>query len=137
MIFRKKFILLLFATLSIQSCAIPGMNIESIQVAQLPHNKNSLQSYRRGIVVFKGISCPKNKNEKIEEESAIKNFISNVRSAVNCSDKTYSFRSADNDQYYSSSCAIPLLLQPDPLLPMNIIQFRRGNIITLSSQIKL
>ncbi len=99
MTFRKKIALVLFIMLAIQSCVTPGFNIESIQVAQLPQGKNSLHSYKRGAVIFKGISCPKGRDVKLEEESAVKNFINTIKS-VSCSNKTYSFRSVNDDNYY-------------------------------------
>ncbi len=97
---KIKFLTIPLLAISLQSCVIPGSSVEPMQIAQYPHKNESFKDYKKAIIVFKGISCPKDEKDNIDEESSVKNFIKVIKSTFRCSEKSYLFRSADNDSYY-------------------------------------
>ena len=97
---KIKFLTILLLALSLQSCTIPGSSVEPLQIAQYPHKNESFKDYKKAIIVFKGVSCPKDEKDNIDEESSAKNFLKVLKSTFRCSDKSYLFRSVDNDSYY-------------------------------------
>ena len=74
-VYSKIAFVLLLAT---QACQVPSYVVEPNQIAQTPQNK-IFSNIKKGIVVFKGISCPENKEGEIEEKSFMKNFLTKAK----------------------------------------------------------
>ena len=79
----------------LSSCKVPGVAIDPLQISQTQQSTN-LEDIKRGVVIFRGISCPKGIEDNIEEESFITNLLKRTKMFFSSKCRGYKFV---NDQY--------------------------------------